>query len=213
MIVHFIRHGLTEANETTGICGRRIDWPLSENGRNGILELARHGIYPEDPGALYASTLVRTQQTLRLVYPEVPFEATHLLDERDLGIIEYITDPAVGRERLKHLADENGRERPDAYPGGEDFERFSERVLRDFNALLESAEARGQEEITIFGHGSYLRQVGICFEVPGYTNVRPIVKNGTGFTFEAARRAEGSYSLSIVSFIGGNSLGDLLIRI
>ena len=212
MIVRFIRHGLTQANETTGICGRRIDWPLSENGRNGILALARRGVYPADPGALYASTLVRTQQTLRIVYPDAPFEATHLLDERDLGIIEYITDPEAGRERLKHLADENGRERPDAYPGGEDFERFSGRVLRDFSLLLERAEARGQEEVTIFGHGSYLRQIGICFEVPGYTNVRPIVRNGTGFVFDARRGGPHGFSLSILSLIGGDSLRELLLR-
>ena len=213
MIVRFIRHGLTQANETTGICGRRIDWPLSENGKKGILDLVQQGIYPEDPGALYASTLVRTQQTLRLVYPELPFEATHLLDERDLGVIEYITDPAVGRERLRHLADENGREYPDAYPGGEDFERFSARVLRDFTLLLAQARSRGSESITIFGHGSYLRQVGICFAVPGYTNIRPIVRNGTGFTFDALPKDEGGFSLSIRSFIGGNSLGELLLRI
>ena len=211
MIVRFIRHGLTKANETTGLCGCRIDWPLSENGRNGILALARQGIYPEDPGALYASSLVRTQQTLRIVYPDAPFETTHLLDERDLGDLEYITDPAVGREHLKHLADENGREYPDAYPGGENFEQFSERVLRDFTLLIKNAEARGQETVTIFGHGSYLRQVGICFHVPGYTNVRPIVRNGTGFVFEAAGR-NGGFSLEIRAFIGGGSVADLILK-
>ena len=210
MEFHYIRHGMTTANETTGVCGRRIDWPLSENGKQAIRKLAASGIYPPNPGACYTSCLRRTQETLRLIYPQAPFEAVHLLDERDLGVIEYETDPAAAERWRANLVDENGVERPEAYLGGEDFQQFSQRVTRDLNALLELAFSRGQERITICGHGSYLRQVGISFAVESYINVRPIVKNGRGFILRADRQAPGEFRLKIVGFIGGERMSDVL---
>ena len=210
MRVNFIRHGMTAANETTGICGRRIAWPLSENGVRAISDLVAKGIYPRDPGACYTSRLRRTQETLRLIYPQAAYEPVELLDERDLGVIEYETDIAAARRWRANLVDENGVERPDAYPGGEDFRQFSTRVRRDLNALLELAYSRAQSCITICGHGSYLRQVGISFAVDSYINVRPIVKNGRGFVFQADRESPGSFRLKITGFIGGAQMADIL---
>lgn len=210
MRVNFIRHGMTAANETTGICGRRIDWPLSENGARAISDLAAEGIYPRSPGACYTSRLRRTQETLRLIYPRADYEPVELLDERDLGVIEYETDVAAARRWRANLVDENGVERPEAYLGGEDFQQFSARVLRDLNALLELAYSRGQRCITVCGHGSYLRQVGISFAVDSYINVRPIVKNGRGFVFQADRESPGCFRLKITGFIGGAQLADIL---
>lgn len=210
MRVNFIRHGMTAANETTGICGRRIDWPLSENGARAISDLAAAGIYPRHPGACYTSRLRRTQETLRLIYPRAAYEPVELLDERDLGVIEYETDIAAARRWRASLVDENGVERPEAYLGGEDFRQFSARVHRDLNALLELAFSRGQGCVTICGHGSYLCQVGISFSVDSYINVRPIVKNGRGFVFQADRESPGSFRLRITGFIGGSQMADIL---
>lgn len=212
MRVCYIRHGMTAANETTGVCGRRIDWPLSENGKQGIRDLAADGIYPREPGACYTSSLCRTQQTLRLIYPQADFQPTHLLDERDLGVIEFETDVAAAKRWRANLVDENGVERPDAYLGGENYQQFSQRVYRDLNALLELAYSRGQECITICGHGSYLRQVGISFAVESYINVRPIVKNGRGFIFQADREGPNCFRLKIADFIGGAGMADILER-
>lgn len=210
MRVNYIRHGMTAANETTGICGRRIDWPLSENGRRAILDLTAEGIYPRDPGACYASRLRRTQETMHLIYPQACCQPTGLLDERDLGFIEYERDIAAARRWRANLVDENGVERPEAYPGGENFQQFSARVLRDLNALLELAHSRDQDCITICGHGSYLRQVGISFAVNSYINVRPIVKNGRGFVFQADRESPDRFRLQIAGFIGGAQISDIL---
>lgn len=211
MRVYYIRHGMTTANETTGICGRRIDWPLSENGRRELQELAAKGIYPEDHGSCYTSTLRRTQETLHIIYPNTDFEPTHLLDERDLGDIEYVTDVEVARAWRENMVDEYGNELPETYRGGENFEQFSRRVHRDMNALLEEAFSRGQETITICGHGSYLRQIGISFAVESYINVRPIVKNGYGFLFRADRNAQHDFRLKIEGFIGGSTMNEVLM--
>lgn len=211
MILRFIRHGMTRANETTGICGLRIDWPLSESGAEQIRVLKEAGIYPAEPGTLYTSTLTRTAQTLEIVYPGRTYECTHLLDERDLGVIEYCTDPEEAARWRAGVLDENGHERPDAYAGGENFDTFYVRVRRDFNALLEQAYRKGENTVTVFGHGSYLRMLGTCFAVPGYTDVRPIVRNGHGFVFDAARNRENDFSLRITDCIGGGSVQDILI--
>lgn len=210
MVIQYIRHGLTEANETTGICGCQIDWPLSKGGRIGIQQLVQKGIYPSETGACYTSCLNRTQQTFRIIYPDKPYEPVSLLNERNLGIIEFETNMSIILERRKHLHNEEGIENPLAYIGGEDFDAFTKRVYRDFNALLELAYSRGQDLITIVGHGSYLRQIGTAFSVPGFMNDISIAKNGTGFIYKADRRGPSDFSLLVTGFIGGKTKEELL---
>ena len=63
-----IRHGLTEGNVRRWYYGA-LDLPLCEAGQAAVQEAAAGGLYPPYSGErILTSGMLRTEQTLRLIY-------------------------------------------------------------------------------------------------------------------------------------------------
>ena len=83
-----IRHGLTEGNVRRWYYGA-LDLPLCEAGADALREAAAAGLYPPIGQAkILTSGLLRTEQTLRLLYGDVPHEVWPELREISFGIFE-----------------------------------------------------------------------------------------------------------------------------
>jgi len=152
--IHLIRHSLTTGNENRWIYGR-TDLPLSENGLRLLEELTAQGIYPGAAGCDFVSSgMLRANQTLRVIYGDVPFAVEPGLREMDLGDYECRRheelegDPAYDA----WLADTTG-ESP--VPGGESVLAFSLRAERAFDALL----LRAERDVIAVCHGGVISAI------------------------------------------------------
>ena len=81
MLIYLLRHGLTEYNAQKRYQGQR-DIPLSEEGGR---ELRRADI---DPKVVYISTLQRTAQTARVLFPNAKLIPVDGLKEMCFGSFE-----------------------------------------------------------------------------------------------------------------------------
>ena len=67
-----IRHGITTGNIRRLYYGS-TDVPLAEKGIQKIKENKEEGLYPSSPDAeYYTSGMLRTEQTLQLIYGDKP---------------------------------------------------------------------------------------------------------------------------------------------
>ena len=142
-----VRHGKTIANEKHLYCGS-TDWPLCEEGRESLVR--KRGIYGGNWESFYTSGLIRTGETLELLFGEQD-EVTQEPDlrEMDFGVFEGRSyamlreDPAY----QKWLSGDNGK---NICPGGESGAQMKKRVLRALDRILQRDAA---ERIVIVTHG------------------------------------------------------------
>jgi len=87
--VTLIRHGETEWNAAGRIQGQ-ADVPLSDNGRRQAL-LLRERLAGAGFDHLYASDLVRSEETARLVFPGVALRLDRRLQEQHVGEFDGLT--------------------------------------------------------------------------------------------------------------------------
>lgn len=129
-----IRHGITEGNKNKLFYGHS-DIPLAKEGIINLKELVNGGIYPDGSKAeFYTTGLMRTEQTLELIYGKQQHETLHQLKEINFGDFEM-----KSYEELKDLAeyqtwmaDKKGILAP---PNGESLSSFSRRVEKGFEDL------------------------------------------------------------------------------
>jgi len=135
MQIHLIRHGKTMANQQKLYCGS-TDIPLSEAGVAELANLREQGIYPipASGSVFFTSGLLRTQQTLDILYGPVKRETLPQLAEFKFGNFEMHS-----YEELKNqddyqawITDETGAI---SCPGGECRQSFTRRVLTGFEIL------------------------------------------------------------------------------
>ena len=145
MTVYLIRHGETEANEMHLYCGS-TDLPLSEKGR-GELQNLRYDI---SNVRFVTSGMKRANETLRILFGNVPFETEPRFREVDFGAFEL-----HGYEELKDLPEyqawisgDNERNVP---PGGESGEQMRRRVLEAFSDI--------REDTVIIAHGGVIAAI------------------------------------------------------
>ena len=131
MTIYLIRHGKTEANEKHLYCGS-TDLPLSEAGRVELRQL-RYGV---GTPRFVSSGMKRTNETLRILFGDVPFETDPRFREMDFGIFEMRS-----YEQLKHthayqqwLTGDNEANIP---PEGESGLQMKQRVFEAFAELRE----------------------------------------------------------------------------
>lgn len=128
-MIYLIRHGKTPANEARLYCGS-TDLELSEAGAEEIK--GRNYVFSAD--RYITSGMVRTEQTLRLLFGDVPFTRERELREVDFGIFEM-----KSYEQLKDdpayqiwITGDNEANTP---PGGESGKDMTERVLRAYRPI------------------------------------------------------------------------------
>ena len=129
-----IRHGITEGNEQRMYYGS-TDVSLSERGKHLLEKQREEGLYPMSDDAQYFTTgMLRTEQTLRIIYGEHEHGVIEDLRELDFGEFEMRT-----YEQLNSIPEYqrwiNAEDKDTAPPGGESINNFTVRIRRGFDEL------------------------------------------------------------------------------
>lgn len=133
--IHFIRHGLTEGNTKKWFYGW-ADVPLLEEGVLALSELKDSGVYPAlEDADCYTSGMLRTEQTLEILYGSVPHRIIPQLKEINFGDWECKTFEELKQEEGfdRWINDKTGSI---TYPGGDSILSFYERVQTGLTEVL-----------------------------------------------------------------------------
>ena len=133
MTIYLIRHGKTEANEKHLYCGS-TDLPLSKAGAEELCQLR----YDISNVRFLTSGMKRTNETLQILFGDVPFEVDPRFREVDFGIFEMhsyeeLKDTPAYQEWLTGDNDAN------IPPQGESGVQMTQRVLEALSEIKEDA--------------------------------------------------------------------------
>lgn len=150
-----IRHGQTDGNLKKRYIGI-TDEPLSLQGQREILRRAAKGCYPMAE-QVYTSTLLRTMETAKLIYPNCIPEIISELSECDFGIFENKC-----YEELKDLPEyrtfiDSMGEGP--IPGGESAPAFRKRCCTGFLKAVDDMVKRQTARAALVCHGGTIMSV------------------------------------------------------
>ena len=145
MTIYLIRHGRTEANEKHLYCGS-TDLPLSDVGR-AELEKLHHDIKNV---RFLTSGMKRTNETVEILFGDVPYEIEPRFREVDFGIFEMHS-----YEELKDTPDYQvwltGDNDANVPPNGESGVQMKNRVLAAFSEI--------REDTCIITHGGVIAAI------------------------------------------------------
>ena len=131
MTIYLIRHGKTEANEKRLYCGS-TDLPLSARGREELSQLH----YEIKNVRFLTSGMKRTNETLKILFGDVPYEEDPRFREVDVGAFEMLSF-----EQLKDIPEYQawlaGDNEVNVPPSGESGEQMKQRVLEAFSGIKE----------------------------------------------------------------------------
>ena len=129
-----IRHGITVGNEQHMYYGS-TDVSLSERGMHLLEKQRDEGLYPVSEDAQYFTTgMLRTEQSLEIIYGEQEHEVIEALRELDFGEFEMCTYEQLNSvpEYQQWITAEDTKTAP---PGGESIEAFTKRIRKGFDEL------------------------------------------------------------------------------
>lgn len=145
MTIYLIRHGKTEANEHHLYCGS-TDLPLSETGKEELQKLH----YCFKNVRFLTSGMKRTNETLHILFGDVPFDADPRFREVDFGGFEMHS-----YEELKDTPDYQawltGDNDANIPPNGESGVQMKHRVLEAFSEI--------HEDTCIITHGGVIAAI------------------------------------------------------
>jgi len=177
MILHLIRHGITEGNEKHLYCGS-TDLPLSQKGRQELAALASRGGYPT-AGQYFTSGMLRTEETFALLYGETPHNVLIGLRETDFGVFEMKSYEML-KERQDYQAWITGDMDKVGPPDGESNGAVLRRALEALTPVIsENADA-----VCVTHGGIIAALVGNWFSVENRYAVTPTPGRGWSVTFE-----------------------------
>ena len=133
MTIYLIRHGKTEANERHLYCGS-TDLPLSNAGR---AELAQLHCDIKNVRFL-TSGMKRTNETLQILFGDVPFGIDPRFREVDFGIFEMRSYEEL-KDTLDYQAWLTGDNESNVPPRGESGLQMKKRVLAALSEIREDA--------------------------------------------------------------------------
>ena len=129
MTIYLIRHGKTEANEKWLYCGS-TDLPLSEKGREEIRE-----IHYNIPNVRFlTSGMKRANETLEILFGDVPYAVDSRFREVDFGIFEMQSYHEI-KDTPEFQTWLTGDNEANVPPGGESGLQMKQRVLEAFAEL------------------------------------------------------------------------------
>ena len=171
MSIYLIRHGKTQANEKHLYCGS-TDLPLSEKGREELAGLC----YDIQNVRFLTSGMKRADETLRILFGDVPYEAETRFREVDFGIFEM-----RGYDQLKDTPEYRawltGDNEANVPPGGESGAQMKRRVLE--------ALAEIREDTCIVAHGGVIATImAHLFPAEGKSRYQWQPPNGGGYCVE-----------------------------
>ena len=129
MSIYLIRHGKTVANEQHLYCGS-TDLPLSDGGREELHSMH----YDITPERFVTSGMKRTDETLRILFGNVPFSVDSRFREVDFGAFEMKSYEML-KEKAAYQAWLTGDNERNVPPGGESGVQMTRRVLEAFREI------------------------------------------------------------------------------
>lgn len=146
MRVYVIRHGQSESNHKK-IWSGQMDVRLTDKGREDAA-LAGEFLRGVQIDKVYASDLIRAQETAQIALPGRELSLSPLMREIDMGSLTGRPHSELSTEIRK----QNGVEGYEKY-GGESRDEIRERV----RVVMKMLEEAGDETAAIFAHGGFLR--------------------------------------------------------
>ena len=175
MTIYLIRHGRTEANEKWLYCGS-TDLPLCTSGREELQEIQ----YDISGFRFLTSGMKRANESLQLLFGDVPYEVDSRFREVDFGIFEMQSYHAI-KETPEFQAWVTGDNEANVPPQGESGLQMKQRVLEAF------AEIR--EDTVLVCHGGVIAAImEHLFPNEGKSRYDWQPKNGRGYCLK-----DGSY--------------------
>jgi len=148
-----IRHGKTEANEKHLYCGA-TNIPLSDGGRMELYEKKQSIVYPAHTGyRILTSSMIRCEETLSILYGEIPHETDASFREMDFGAFEMRSYGEMQNDP-DYIRWISGDNEANITPGGESGKQMTERVICGLQNLI----AAGQDTI-LFTHGGVIAAI------------------------------------------------------
>ena len=145
-----LRHGVTEANEKHLYCGA-TDIGLSAAGQAALLLRKKETSYPDITGMrVLTSGMKRCEETLSLLYGDVPHTTDAAFREMDFGAFEMRSYEEL-KDDPAYQAWIAGDNEANVAPGGESGQIMTRRVLDGLERLL--ADARDTLLVT---HGGVI---------------------------------------------------------
>ena len=150
--LYMIRHSLTEGNERRLYYGK-TDLPLSEAGKKLCLSLRGNFDLPENT-CFATSGMLRTEETLELIFGKVDHIQLSGLREMEMGVFEMRSyDQLKDTEAYQRwLEDVSGEYQ---IPEGESNLMFFQRTLNCVEGLIES----GPENLFVACHGGVIASI------------------------------------------------------
>ena len=133
MTIYLIRHGKTEANEKRLYCGS-TDTSLSKTGRGELAQLH----YDIENVRFLTSGMKRTNETLHILFGDVPYEVDSRFREVDFGIFEMRNYEEL-KDTLDFQAWLTGDNEANIPPCGESGLQMKKRVLAALSEIREDA--------------------------------------------------------------------------
>lgn len=190
--IHLIRHGITEGNQRRLYYGA-ADIPLAKEGERMLKELVAEHIYPEAEGSdFYTTGLIRTEQTLTLIYGEKEHSVIEELREMNFGQFEMKSYQELKEvpAYIEWAGDKTGTL---ASPEGESIVEFRKRIENGFDILMGrhrlkelSVRHSGKDAFsTVVCHGGTIASI-MEFYFPGKREhfYKWIPDPGHGFTLD-----------------------------
>ena len=145
MTIYLIRHGRTEANDNWLYCGS-TDLSLSERGREELQQL-----YYDISGCQFlTSGMRRTNETLQILFGDVPYREEPRFREVDFGIFEMQSYYAI-KDTPEFQTWVTGDNDANVPPGGESGLQMQQRVLEAFSEI--------REDTVLIAHGGVIAAI------------------------------------------------------
>ena len=168
MSIYLIRHGKTQANEKHLYCGS-TDLPLSEAGREELQSLA----YAIAPERFATSGMKRTNETLEILFGNVPYSVDSRFREVDFGDFEMKSYEML-KDDPAYQAWLTGDNEGNVPPNGESGVQMTRRVLEAFAELPEGT--------ALVAHGGVIAAImANCFSQEGKHRYQWQPQNGCGY--------------------------------
>lgn len=155
MIIYLIRHGKTVANEKSLYYGFS-DVELSKKGVEELKVLAPK-VSSLTGDKYFTSGLLRTNQTLEILYGDVEYTEIENFKEINFGDFEMKSHNELlsNKEYINWISDiENYK-----IPKGESYKEFISRVCKGFELLVEKCENENLEKIVIIAHSGTISAI------------------------------------------------------
>ena len=147
--IYFIRHGRTEANEKWLYCGS-TDLPLSESGTKELKNV--HYNAPADC-LFMTSGMKRAEQTLHILFGNVPHKTEERFREVDFGIFEMKSYEQLKSDPV-YQAWISGDNEKNVPPEGESGEQMQKRVLSALQDLQKETK-----DVVLVTHGGVIAAI------------------------------------------------------